>query len=220
MKQTDTLEDVSIIEYCDALAEKGQLSIKWDGGNDSGWFRLCIDGEELPYEEGEAIINIADSILGYGSFAGDYNTEGELFYDKATKTFIGEDNFSSNDNTTTKLGFQVKIPTSIWFDRIQIVVAGDAYDNYSESTSFITVDNGPVSDEHVVIEEKILSDLIEHIKSLDPEISIDSVWDQWDIPYADFKKKGSYMVYKMDNLNYSYCDIETKEVEINLNEHI
>lgn len=219
MKQNQTTEEKSITDYCDELSERGQLSVKWDGGNDSGWFRLCIDGEDLDDHEGRGIIDIADAVLGYGSFAGDYYTEGELFYDPETKTFKGKDNFSSNENATIDLKFQIKVPTSIWFDRMEVIVRGNSDDNYSDeaAVAFI-VNNGPSTIEHELLKEKIIAKLLKHIRSLNPENGIDSIWTDWNINYSEFKKKGDYMVFTLDTLDYSYSNTENKEVEIDLNE--
>jgi hypothetical protein len=93
-------QKATMIELCDELTKDGKdLLIKWNGGNDDGYFEILLDGNQLDDEiDFESIENYVSNSLGYGSFAGDFSTNGELIYHRETKSFDGVDNYSTAES--------------------------------------------------------------------------------------------------------------------------
>lgn len=67
----------SNISDSDRVIKVGQ----WSGGGDSGW----VDIDNFPYAE--ELSNYCNQLLGYGSWAGEWESVGQVFYNTKTKTF-------------------------------------------------------------------------------------------------------------------------------------
>lgn len=78
---------MTVAQWCDEQVKNGHtLTLKWDGGNDSGWVYFELDGEELTNEYTEKLVDYCYSELDYGSWAGDFSANGEAEYDPKRKS--------------------------------------------------------------------------------------------------------------------------------------
>src|SRR5581483_5032787 len=73
------------------------ISFTWSGGDDEGWGSLEIDGKKVKGNDpiAEKICDRIFNVLDYGSFAGDFGTEGTLDFDTETLQFKGIDYYTS-----------------------------------------------------------------------------------------------------------------------------
>jgi hypothetical protein len=178
-KQDVKVEENPLITLCDELSKQGDLSIAWDGGNDSGCYYLKLNGIDIspdwqptdPIEMmKEKLINhIADS-MEYGSFAGDFYTNGEIAYDPKTKTFSGDDNYSETEQAWILFNFSTVIPDTIWFDSVEVEIIGGAEGQIDSVNVSLRVLNGPKIDEHDTVTEKIEKEL---------EAKLDAVFENY-----------------------------------------
>jgi uncharacterized protein involved in tellurium resistance len=63
-----------------------EIRVTWEGGNDEGSFSLYVDDKDIDidWNKKDGSYDLIDYIgdeIGYGSFAGDFNTNGEVVYD-------------------------------------------------------------------------------------------------------------------------------------------
>lgn len=198
-------ERVSIVEGLENLIkEKGvqEVTITWDGGNDSGCFYLQFDGHDVDYDEYPILSACVDTVadeLGYGSFAGEYNTSGTLTYDPSLSCFSGEKFESFDKYEDVKVEIKLEIPDHIWFDSLGVEIEDDM-----RVSVRVEVKNGPVLDEHVDLEYS-LSNFIEESISYSKNIgSEDRCYHSIEFDLKDFihdeEKKVRYVFIKSLNI--------------------
>ena len=148
-------------KYLDKILSEGaeEVKITWEGGNDEGSLYLYVDDKEISadYTKKDGAYDLVDfigDVVGYGSFAGDYNTNGEVVYDIEEGAFIGYDYYEQTEEFNYKLKkpFVLTIPNDLWFDTIEIEMSG--YDDCVDASVRLSVINGPVVEEHVDFESK------------------------------------------------------------------
>lgn len=152
-------------KYLDLLLSVGakEIKITWEGGNDNGSFSLYIDGEDtdIDWNKKDGTYDLVDYIedeIGYGSFAGDFNTNGEVVYDVEEGAFIGLDSYEETQEFTYNLKKPIllTIPKDLWFDTIEVEMSGymSGYDDDVDASVRLSVTNGPVVEEHIDFESK------------------------------------------------------------------
>ena len=148
-------------KYLDLLLSVGakEIKITWEGGNDNGSFSLYIDGEDtdIDWNKKDGTYDLVDYIedeIGYGSFAGDFNTNGEVVYDVEEGAFIGFDSYEEIQEFTYNLKKPIllTIPKDLWFDTIEVEMSG--YDDEIDASVRLSITNGPVVQEHIDFESK------------------------------------------------------------------
>lgn len=215
-----------LIDWCDKMTSEGRRPVlKWEGGNDSGWVFMEDEHGEKFEEEPivEKLIDKMYSELDYGSWAGDFDANGEAEYSTETKTFEGIDYYSTSDGFSCKADIEISIPAEIPFDRLEIETEGED----CETNCHLILDNGYVHPmTHSVIQdlEKQLADEIyaaanayfeEERRDKD---DLDSFWHTYQIDRNEFKKVGDAFIYKMKSVHFSMRETVDKGIEINLQE--
>ena len=172
-------------KYLTKLLSEGakEIRVTWEGGNDEGSFSLFVDEKEVEVlwnnkdDSYELVDYIADEI-GYGSFAGDYNANGEVIYDVEMGAFVGYDDCEMLQDYTYKFKKPLvfSILKELWFDSVLVDISG-----YSEDMDIsvrLSISNGPVFQEHMDFESNAVK-IIE--KEVDHQIfnDIDEVRDVW-----------------------------------------
>ncbi|HWV72881.1 MAG TPA: hypothetical protein VN040_14230 [Pseudosphingobacterium sp.] len=209
----------AIAAHCDKLTKKGdKLSIAWDGGNDSGWVYLKLNDNQMDNMTAieEQLIRLAEDVLAYGSFDGDFSVEGEAEYNPAHKCFEGTDSYSGKLQVIKDCAIEISIPESIWFDRLELrFEIDDEYDQ--ETTASLRVLNGPFPLGYNRLELKIANSvrcaLNEEIRTKE---DFRGVWQQYSIPRKEIQEKGKKLVYILNQFEYSSAYVKEKEVEIPL----
>jgi hypothetical protein len=214
-------QNQTMIEICDELTKDGkELIITWDGGNDEGNFYTQLDGIVFINEnyDLDPIEEYVCNHLGYGSFAGDFSTNGELKYNRETKCFEGRDNYSTSETENYKCRLKVSVPLDIWFDQLHINIEMENEDKPEVVSTFI-IANGPRIDRHTEIENRIDTHLKRQVirmsNNMDDFISL---FEDLRISKRDFREHENKLVFFIKNLSYSYDYTKDNDVQIYLPE--
>lgn len=221
-----TINDV--IKWCDEQSQDGkEVSICWEGGGDSGWVFMEVDGEQPSADEADWLIDKMCDILDYGSWAGEFNASGRATYDSESKTFDGEDIYSEDETDVLTLSgndvILIKIPKKFYFETLTV--------------EFENVLDGGGVDIRPRIRNGILSkELIELCKSLEKEVeekaydllneNTKSEWSGYhtlDFGKQDIKEAGEidpdFYVFEITELEYMTQSEDVRGVSIDLNEY-
>lgn len=204
--------------HCDELTRDGkELSVTWEGGNDSGWFELELNGEKLenPSPLEEDILQFVADHMGYGSFAGDYTTDGTLSYDPEEKCFSGLDSFTTTDQGRNFCSIEVRIPESIWFDSLKLFVNTEGGFEDIETSVSLQILNGPHPDDFdemkLQMEANIntqFCNVISHIENFS------EIWEEYILPRAQFEYKDGFLHYCISEFSYSVNETEDNEINV------
>jgi len=212
------MEKKSIINWLNQLVEDGnEITMKWDGGGDSGWVYFEVDGETIDNEYTRALVDQMDNTLDYGSWAGEFNSNGKAIYDHETRTFEGTDYYSEDSHDQMECQIVIKIPKSFWFDTFHVECEANYDDNVSMAISFL-VKNGFLTDQHTEFctnLENILADefevLFNSYESTDA-YEFRGCNDSWIINRSEFKEEGDMLVYTIDHVEIQTIDREDKYI--------
>jgi hypothetical protein len=139
----------SIINWLNQLAEDGkEITMKWEGGGDSGWVYFEVGGETIDNEYSEALLNYMYDVLDYGSWAGEFTANGEATYQPETKSFTGTDYYSEDDWDSLECNQIIEVPKHLWFESLHVEVESNHDEPPNVSVLFI-VKNGFISQEHL-----------------------------------------------------------------------
>lgn len=216
-----TTAELNVIkQYCNEVTASGGIfKITWNGGGDSGFFEFYLDDKKLDLDSylDDLFYSFLSENLEYYSFAGDYETNGEIVYDRMNQCFIGEDDYSETQVGGKDCKIEIKVPKNLWFDRLEL--------NYYAENSVVEkveaeliVSNGPTTKEHLAWNEsqsRWLTNVFTKIcKNIPDEFSL---YHQMGIVIGDFEQNELYQTYHLTSIEYYYRDTTLKEIEISLN---
>ena len=221
-----TVQKQSLIEYLDAMVAEGkEVSMGWEGGGDSGWCWFSIDDEQVPegeYGENIHIRTLLDHMydtLDYGSWAGEFNATGSAIYDPKLKAFVGTDYYSEDETMQYDCDVKIRIPKSLWFDRMEIQIQGEDAD---VDTAF-HVRNGFLTEEHEQFIEqfnnefhKLVWGVIERFMNDQEQNQYRSMWEHYDLQRSEFTEEGDYVVYDLEELGIGTETSEEKDIYLEL----
>jgi hypothetical protein len=207
------------------LSEGGkEVKITWEGGNDEGSFYLYVDEKEVSVDWNKRdgsydLIDYVAEEIGYGSFAGDFSSNGEVVYDVEKKAFIGNDSYEEQQEFTYKFRkpLILTIPKDLWFDTIEVDMSG--YDDDIDASVRLSITNGPVVQEHMDFESNSTKALRKIADQLFDDL--DEVRDLW-MSEPPFKRedlsvdKDGNPYHAVTSLIYSKYVGEDKEIVIQL----
>jgi hypothetical protein len=213
-------------EYVAKLVSEGAKEIKvtWEGGNDEGSYYLYVDGKDIhiDWHKKDGAYDLIDFIgdeIGYGSFAGEFSTDGEVVYDVEKGAFLGDDNYEEQQEFTYKFRkpLVLTVPKDLWFDTVEVDMSG--YDDDIDVSVRLSVTNGPVVQEHIDFE----SDSVAALNVIANQLfdDVDEVRDLWfsgaPVRREDLSvdEKGN-PYYTLTELMYSKYVGEDKEIRIQL----
>jgi hypothetical protein len=213
----------SIVTRCDELTKNGEeLSISWNGGNDSGLFEMKLDGEPVDDDDPieRPIVDLLENELGYGSFAGDFSADGEVVYNRERKCFEGTDTYTESRSCRRECSIKVRMPADIWFDRVDFDIQC-ADDTDLEVLAHISVFNGPRVDAHAGLElrlAKLVHDAVANeIAGID---GLCGIWTDIALPKNLFSATGKELVTTINEFFYSRYEADDKDIEIYLTDQI
>lgn len=217
-------EDISIkqiLDWCLKKTEEGStVVLMWDGGGDSGWVHLEVDGSDSSDPEAEALVDMMYDQLDYGSWAGEFSASGEAPFDPDTKMFQGTDYYTETDSTNAECKIEIRIPKHIHFDDLEIHTEDE---NCSTSVNF-GIRNGFEHPDAAALEAKLADELRDQIiKAAEDDVEdtdeIDGFWETYQLfRDSDFTEDGDDLVHTMDHISYSKRWTTENHVEINLEE--
>mgnify|MGYP003343205748 CR=1 FL=1 len=223
-KQTSLTKKLTLVEWCDQQVENGhELTLHWEGGNDSGWCYFQIDGESAENDYTEKLTNWMYDHLDYGSWAGEFSATGEATYDFEKKAFIGIDHYSETETMAYKVDIPIHIPKHLWFGELGIHVECN-YDDTPQVDITFGISNGFLTEEHGEAEEALRIDIkdkiLEAISAWENKtgLSLESIWDERTIPFSDFKVEGDVLAGTLEYLDFRYPEEEEKQICLDLKE--
>jgi hypothetical protein len=217
-------EKQTLRQWLDALEAEGkEVKVTWEGGNDDGSFSVYVDDKEIDIEHksmGGLLVDVVADEIAYGSFAGDYSTNGELFYSKGELT--GIDYYSSSESACLELRkkdyIRIEVPEYLWFDTLSINTEGYHEDDGIELTVNFNITNGPVVDEHTTLEEtlsemleKTISERLDHVKE-----QVNYVSNDWNFRFDEGEIIDGKRVFFIKEIDYNYEDGEDKDICIEI----
>ena len=214
-------EEISIkqiLDWCLKKTEEGSaVVLQWDGGGDSGWVHLEVDGSDSSDPEAEALIDMMYDKLDYGSWAGEFSASGEAPFDAETQMFQGTDYYTETDTENVKTKIEIRIPRHIHFDDIDI----NTQDEECNVDVIFGIRNGfdhPETESVAKqLSEMIQEKIVEAAKlDVDDEDEIDGYWGNYQIFRTDFTEEGAELVYILEDVEYSRRSTTENYVEIDL----
>ena len=222
-KQTAQTERLTLVEWCDEQVKKGhELTLHWDGGNDSGWCHFTMDGKELENEYTERIVDWMYDELDYGSWAGEFSAQGEATYDTIEKAFVGTDYYSEESTESVEANIEVRIPKSLWFSQLSIRFEADCADSEVVADCNFLISNGFFTPEHTEAEQALSIDLKDKV---DQEVSkyisqrdFAGIWQGITLTPADFTsaENSDVQTATIKSLEFRYQEGEDKEIFLNI----
>ncbi|WP_143774018.1 hypothetical protein [Niastella vici] len=212
----------TMIKLCDELTKDGKnLVITWNGGNDEGYFEILLDEEPLDDEiDFGPIEDYISKALGYGSFAGDFSTTGELTYNRETKSFDGIDNYSTSESDNYMCTINVTVPDNIWFDQLDIFIEMESDEEEPNVAPSFIIANGPRIDHHTEIENKIGEMIKKQVMEVQEGIpNFNSLYENITIAHREFIKRSNKLVFVIKKIEYSYDGCRENIIHIQLPEN-
>jgi hypothetical protein len=218
------MENKSIVQWCKTLHEQGnELTMKWEGGGDSGWVYFEIDGESTDNEYTRALVDKMDDTLNYGSWAGEFNANGEAIYDPKTNSFIGTDYYGEDENEVLDVDFTIRVPKKFWFSTLHIEVECYYDDGTNTAVSFL-VKNGFLTQEHTDFCRKLEQDLVKDFEDLfnnypsGDGYEFRNCTDSWILERSEAIEEADDLVFKIKKVDVQVMNNEERPVVLELDE--
>lgn len=214
----------SVLEWCNKQVDEGnQLKICWSGGGDSGWAHFQIDGEDVDNEYTEYLVDRMYEVLDYGSWAGEFNAEGEAVYNKEEQAFEGIDDYSEDETMSHSCNIVIQVPKDLWYDNLSISIEGNDGDRTRIEARF-GIKNGFLSDKHTVfisgLEEKMEEEVNAVIEDFIDTSAKDyrSIWETINLEPKDGVVKGDFLEYTIEQLGIGTTSSEPKDIYLEITE--
>ena len=171
----------------------------------------------------ETLVNYCYDTLNYGSWAGEFDANGEAAYVPEEKAFIGIDYYNETDVEERDPGIVLSIPKDLWFDGLSIEVEEVEYEvaDYNVDVKLL-VQNGMVIDKHKEVAEELKEQIIEQLNNdFIPKIGDDTaVFADMTLLANDFETdpKTGNKTAKMDRVNVRFRETEEKDIFIGTEE--
>lgn len=208
------------LEYCNELTKNGEkLAVTWEGGNDSGFYTVLVNDKELDWQDErvDRLVQFIDEEIGYGSFAGDFSTDGSLEFIKEQQCFQGFDCYMGPENDIGECDIHIDLTTDIWFDEVRLHIDSDE-DHNDEIRIELVVNNGPLTKKHAHLEKKATESFSTEIEAFIQEnTQVKRIWYQHVIPRGLFTKKGKKLRHIIKEIPFSYDHVDERPVIISLN---
>lgn len=217
------VEDV--IKWCDEQSQDGkEVAICWEGGGDSGWVYMEVDGSESSSEEADWLVDRMCDILDYGSWAGEYNASGRATYDAETKVFEGDDIYSEDSTEEVELKedqiIKIKIPKKYFLEILRV-----EFENILDGGNVnITpiVRNGILNSELVTLCESMEKEIEDKaVEILNDATSSDySGWQHEEFTIAELEDEDpENHVINITRLEYTGYTEDVRGIIVDLNEY-
>jgi len=214
----------SIVQWCKDLHEAGnELTMKWEGGGDSGWVYFEIDGESADNEYTRALVNRMDDTLNYGSWAGEFSASGTAVYDPEKNAFEGTDFYGEDSNEVIDTNVIIKVPKSFWFDTLHVECEANYDDDTQMSVRFI-VKNGFLTDQHTNFCSNLentlgveFSSIFSNFESVNG-YEFRGCTDSWILERSKATEEDDMLVFTIDKMDIEVMTSEDRPVVLELDE--
>lgn len=193
-------------QWLDQLEAEGkEVAFVWEGGNDDGSFYLEIDDVNSTGEMSDLVTDLVGDSLSYGSFAGDFSTNGRLVYSEGE--FSGTDYYSVSETDTVTHTIKIEVPDHLWFDVLSIDTEGSFYEEDVDVTASFSIHNGPVVPEHTEIEndiERLVGTTISDVLVGTQRTDLNYVYNNWTFEFEDGQVENGKRVFYINEFDFSY----------------
>jgi hypothetical protein len=161
--------------------------------------------------------------LDYGSWAGEFTTNGEAPYSERTKSFEGTDYYSETEGSSCDADIKIRIPREIMFDTFEIETSG-YHEEHLTVECDISLRNGFMHPQTQVIMDSIKQQLSTEIQDTidnyqeETEVHIENYYNNYRINRSDFEVVGDNYEYVLDTIEFSVMNEDPKDVYLDLNE--
>lgn len=214
-----------IIDWLDELVkEKKEVKLCWEGGNDSGWCWLEVDGSRDETSlEASRLIDMMYDTLDYGSWAWDFSAQGEAMYDPKKKAFIGTAYYVETTGDNKEWNLTVRIPGDIFFDSFFYNIDHHREEDIQVHAE-IRIRNGFKTPKVDIIEDQLKQHLMYNAEILVDVLSDDDDYDHTfvsdTIRRTDFKRVEengvSYFEHVIDKFMYYRSETDEKGIYLSL----
>jgi hypothetical protein len=214
----------SVLDWCNEQFDNDhELSIHWEGGNDSGWCYFEIDGETVENEYTSYLVNRMYDLLDYGSWAGEFGAEGRAVYSKEEKAFVGIDYYSEDTHIMRECNIVIKVPKDLWYDNLSIHVDCDDMDSPTGVEVEFIVKNGFLSEKHdsfiESIEEHITKEVNETIYKMDEEdVYFNGLWERFTLTRSEGLEKDDCIEHTISQIEVRTRTSEEKDIYLEVSE--
>ena len=215
----------SIVKWCKDLHEAGnELTMKWEGGGDSGWVYFEIDGETTDNEYTRALVDQMDTTLDYGSWAGEFNASGSATYNPETNSFEGTDFYGEDESDVEDIDIKIIVPKKLWFETLHVEVECN-YDESCDTSVRFLIKNGFLTEEHAEfcsnLEEELqkdFDDVFNNYQSGTNDKEFRSCTDSWVLERADAIESDDNLIFYIKQVEFSVMDNIEKNIVLELDE--
>ena len=211
-----------IIDWCNQTVDDGkELKFTWEGGGDSGWANLELDGNNI--EVAGYSDKLLDGIyeeLDYGSWAGEFHASGEAIYNKEEQAFVGIDDYSEDETIIHDCEIVVDVPNKLWYDSIDIRIEV----NYDESPDIrvdFVVKNGFLTQKHRetadLLAEELSTKINAEIVKFSQRYEFRSIWEQFVINRSEgVETTPGFVKHEISSINMGTTSSEEKSIYLQL----
>jgi hypothetical protein len=219
------MENKSIVQWCKEQHEAGnELTLKWDGGNDSGWVHFEIDGEGVDNEYTRALVDQMDTTLDYGSWAGDFQATGEATYDPESNSFTGVDYYGEDENDVKDIDIKIVVPKKLWFESLHVECEANYDESCNTSVRFL-IKNGFLTKEHTDfcsnLEQELVKDfddVFNNYQSGTNNKEFKYCGDSWILDREVAEESGDDLIFYIKQVEFSVMDSIEKNIVLELDE--
>jgi hypothetical protein len=219
------MENKSIVQWCKEQHEQGnELTLKWDGGNDSGWVHFEVDGEDIDNEYTRALVNRMDDVLDYGSWAGEFYASGTAIYDPESNSFTGVDYYGEEENDVEDINIGITVPKKLWFDTLHVEVECNHDEECDTSVRFL-IKNGFLTEEHTTfcsnLEQELkkdFDDVFNNYQSGTNDKEFRYCGDSWILDREVAVESGDDLIFYIKRVEFSVMDNIEKNIVLELDE--
>jgi len=215
----------SIVKWCKEQHEAGnELTLKWDGGNDSGWVHFEIDGEGVDNEYTRALVNRMDHTLDYGSWAGEFYASGQAIYDPESNSFTGVDYYGEDESDVEYIDIKIIVPKKLWFNTLHVEVECNHDESCQTSVRFF-IKNGFLTTEHTDfcsnLEEELqvsFDDVFNNYQSGANDKEFRYCGDSWILDREVGVESGDDLIFYIKQVQFSVMGNIEKNIVLELDE--
>lgn len=188
---------------------------------DSGWAHFQIDGEDVDNEYTEYLVDKMYDLLDYGSWAGEFNAEGEAVYNKEEQAFVGIDDYSEDDTVSRDCNIVIQVPKELWHDNLSISIEGEDGDGTRIEARF-GIKNGFLSGKHIMFIEGLEKKMEEEVESVindfinNSTTDYRSIWENINLEPKDGVVKDDCIEYTINSLNIGTISTDEKDVYLEI----
>lgn len=210
------------LQWLDEESKNHILEIVWEGGGDSGWVHFEKDETEFSNQFTDMLIDYMHDELNYGSWAGEFQSNGRAEYNPKTKCFEGMDYYGEDESRSMNTKITIKVPENLWFDQLIIETEGNYDDAIDVSVRFI-IKNGFVTPQHEDFINNLKEGLKEKIQNeIDgiTDFEIRGCWNNVQIQYSQFDKDENpgFLSYSLMDLDVTVYKEDDRTICLDLSE--